>query len=108
MDGKYPNNKKQNIRFLKDWLTRFSRENKFKIFCDDYHIDEIDPTITKKIWVESGLKMYEDYNHYLKTFSPQIGITLCIDLGEKKMKGKYPSLLDNNIVANSDTPHLFI
>ena len=44
MNEKYHNNKNLYIQFLKNWLTQIMDENK-TIFVDDYHIDEIVPSL---------------------------------------------------------------
>ena len=56
MNEKYHNNKDPYIQFLKNWLTQIMDENK-TIFVDDYHIDEIVPSIPRKIWFNLGFKM---------------------------------------------------
>ena len=45
MVGKYKNNRKNNISFIKQWVKRYSSSS--QDFYDDYHIDEIDDSLSK-------------------------------------------------------------
>ena len=103
MDGKYLNNKDRYIQFLKNWFTQIMDENK-TIFVDDYHIDEIVPSIPREIWFNLGFKIYQEYRYFLENTYPQMDVMLCIDMGESKTKFNIPTFLDNHIIGNSDVP----
>ena len=103
MNEKYHNNKDPYIQFLKNWLTQIMDENK-TIFVDDYHIDEIVPSIPRKIWFNLGFKIYQEYRYFLENTCPQMDVMLCIDMGESKTKFSIPTFLDDHIIGNSDVP----
>ena len=78
-------------------------ENK-TIFVDDYHIDEIVPSIPRKIWFNLSFKIYQEYRYFLENTCPQMDVMLCIDMGESKTKFSIPTFLDDHIIGNSDVP----
>lgn len=58
MEKTYKHNKQNNISFIKQWIERYN--NTSHDFYDDYHIDEIDNSLSKakELWWNASVHIY--------------------------------------------------
>ena len=58
MEKTYKNNKQNNISFIKQWIERYN--NISHDFYDDYHINEIDNSLSKakEFWWNASVHIY--------------------------------------------------
>lgn len=66
MTRKYKNNRQNNTSFFKQWIESYS--NISQNFYDDYHINEIDDSLSKdkELWWDASVQMYNDLTSFLK------------------------------------------
>ena len=80
MVGKYKNNRKNNISFIKQWVKRYSSTS--QDYYDDYHIDEIDDSLSKnkELWWDASVHIYNDFTSYIEELNFELGVMLCISI----------------------------
>ena len=93
MEKTYKHNKQNNISFIKQWIERYN--NTSHDFYDDYHIDEIDNSLSKakELWWNASVHINLEY-----------GVILCICISNFYTKTNIPRKWDNVILEGIDTP----
>ena len=104
MVGKYKNNRKNNISFIKQWVKRYSSSS--QDFYDDYHIDEIDDSLSKnkELWWDASVHIYNDFTSYIEELNFELGVMLCISISNFYTKNNLPLKWDNSILEGVNTP----
>lgn len=104
MEKTYKHNKQNNISFMKQWIERYN--NTSHDFYDDYHIDEIDNSLSKakELWWNASVHIYNDFTSYLKELNLEYGVILCICISNFYTKTNVPHKWDNAILEGIDTP----
>ena len=104
MEKTYKHNKQNNISFIKQWIERYN--NTSHDFYDDYHIDEIDNSLSKakELWWNASVHIYNDFTSYIKELNLEYGVILCICISNFYTKTNIPRKWDNAILEGIDTP----
>ena len=104
MEKTYKHNKQNNISFIKQWIERYN--NTSHDFYDDYHIDEIDNSLSKakELWWNASVHIYNDFTSYIKELNLEYGVILCICISNFYTKTNIPHKWDNVILEGIDTP----